>query len=134
MGGCYRALRRVRSLPREAGASVGKNAAMSWTQSWSYSRARAVPSRQPYALAEELKRTEVAFETVGSALVEGPARDLDVVLDLDPVNLGRLCGLLEEIGTGPWRTRIEGLSANPDNVVTVQTVHGPLDIHPGRRT
>lgn len=116
------------------GLEVGKNAEMSWTESWSYSRARAVPSRQPYTLAGKLMSAEVAFETVGSALAGGPARDLDVVLDAGPANMVRLCGLLEDIGTGSWTRRIEQLSGWPEAVVTIHTTHGLLDIHPGKRT
>lgn len=98
-----------------------------------YLRARPAPSLQPYELASRLQRFGVRFEQVGSTVGGGPARDLDIVLDLQSENLTRLHHLLEEIGLGRWPRALQRLVAL-DGVghVAVHTTHGPLDIHTPR--
>ena len=98
-------------------------------------KGRPVRSFEPYNLLRVLRENGVGLEVVGSCITGAPARDLDVVVNLDAANLSRLRSAMENIGLGDWRRRIDRLATDHQSgVISIHTVFGPIDLHPARRT
>ncbi len=59
-----------------------------------------------------------------------PARDLDILIEPTVDTIDEVRSVLAAIGLGRWERSLNSLSRLPDkSVVTIETIHGHLDLH-----